>query len=117
MQTYKDLIVWQKSIALTVEIYRVTALFPSNERFSLVSQMRRAVVSIPSNIAEGYGRRGAKENAHAINIAYGSATELETQVIIAKQTNMVDIGQWSVTDTLLQEVLKLLYNYRAYLNK
>ena len=85
MQTYKDLIVWQKSIKLTVEIYRLTALFPSEEKFGITSQMRRCVISIPSNVAEGFGRRGKKENAQFINIAYGSATELETQIIIAKQ--------------------------------
>lgn len=78
MQTYKDLIVWQKSIELVVEIYKITSLFPSEEKFGLVSQMRRCSVSISSNIAEGYARRNKKENANFVNISYGSATELET---------------------------------------
>ena len=87
MQTYKDLVVWQKSITLVVEIYAITALFPSEEKFGLVSQMRRAAVSIPSNIAEGYARKNRKENAQFINIAFGSGAELETQIIIAKRVN------------------------------
>jgi len=117
MQTYKDLIVWQKSIKLTVEIYRLTALFPSEEKFGITSQMRRCVISIPSNVAEGFGRRGKKENAQFINIAYGSATELETQIIIAKELKLALIKEWRKAEQLLEDVLKLLYNYRVYLNK
>lgn len=114
MQTYKDLVVWQKSIELVVEIYRITALFPVEERFGLVSQMRRAAVSIPSNIAEGYARRNKKENAHFVNIAFGSATELETQIIIAKRLNF-QYNQWTVVDRLLNEILRMLYRYRESL--
>ncbi len=117
MQTYKDLMVWQKSIELTVKLYEVTKLLPTEERFGLISQMRRCCVSIPSNIAEGYARRGKKENANFINIAYGSAVELETQVIIAKKLNFIDDSYWNRIDEILLEVLKLLYNYRKYLQQ
>ena len=79
--------------------------------------MRRCVISIPSNVAEGFGRRGKKENAQFINIAYGSATELETQIIIAKELKLEVIKEWRKAEQLLEDVLKLLYNYRVYLNK
>ena len=79
--------------------------------------MRRCVISIPSNVAEGFGRRGKKENAQFINIAYGSATELETQIIIAKELKLALIKEWRKAEQLLEDVLKLLYNYRVYLNK
>ena len=117
MQTYKDLLVWQKSIELTVELYKVTKLLPQEEKFGLISQMRRCCVSIPSNIAEGYARRGKKENANFINIAYGSAVELETQIIISKKLEFLNESSWQKIDTILIEVLKLLYNYRKYLQQ
>ncbi|MBU0596867.1 four helix bundle protein [Patescibacteria group bacterium] len=115
MQTYKDLIVWQKSIELNKEIYRITSLFPTEEKFGLTSQMRRSSVSIASNIAEGYARRNTKENAYFINIAYGSATELETQIIITKDIRLINKNEFTITDGLLESTLKLLYNYRKYL--
>lgn len=115
MQTYKDLNVWKKSIELTIEIYEVTKFFPSDEKFGLTSQMRRCCVSIPSNIAEGYGRRGQKENANFINIAYGSALELETQIIIANKLEYNTEANWEKIDNLLLDVIKLLYKYRDYL--
>jgi four helix bundle protein len=116
MQTYKDLIVWQKSIELTVEIYRLTALFPPEEKFGITSQMRRCSVSIASNIAEGFGRNNRKENAHFVNIAYASATELETQIIISKELHFIDNNEWIKAEKLLEKVLKLSYNYRKYLS-
>ena len=78
MQSYKDLKVWQKSIKLVVKIYKLTSLLPDEEKFGLISQMRRCSVSIPSNIAEGYARKNKKDNARFVSIAYVSATELET---------------------------------------
>lgn len=115
MQTYKDLIVWQKSISLIVEIYRITNMFPSDERFGLVSQIRRCAISIASNIAEGYARKSTKENAQFINIAFGSATELETQVFISKKLRLTQEIEWKKVDGLLDEVLRMLYRYRERL--
>lgn len=115
MKTYKDLLVWQKSIDLVVEMYRVTGLFPIEERFGLISQMRRAAVSVSSNIAEGYGRRNRRENAQFVNIAFGSATELETQIIISKKLHFAE-SQWKKLDDLLVEVLRMLYRYRDVLH-
>lgn len=115
MQTYKDLTVWQKSIALIVEVYKVTNKFAPEEKFGLVSQMRRCAVSIASNIAEGYARKNRKENAQFVNIAFGSATELETQNIISKELKLVSPEAWSKVDQLLNEVLRMLYRYRESL--
>lgn len=110
MMTYKDLDVWQKSMLLVTEVYRLTASFPSEERYSLTSQIKRSAVSIPSNISEGFARRNPKENAQFINIAFGSATELETQLIIAK--NLGFCGSIETVDSLLKDVLSMLFRYR-----
>jgi len=115
MNSYKDLLVWQKSIDLVVEIYHLTKLFPVEEKFCLVSQMRRSVVSITSNIAEGYARKNRRENAQFINIAYGSAVELETQIIISCKLNIINNNQWEKASSLLIEVQKMLYRYRETL--
>lgn len=80
MRKYKDLIIWQRSVEFATSIYRVTSEFPSEEKYGLISQMRRCSVSIPSNIAEGAGRSSDKEYQRFLDIAYGSAYELETQI-------------------------------------
>jgi four helix bundle protein len=80
---YKDLLVWQKGMELAKEVYRVTQPFPNEEKFGLVSQMRRAAVSIPSNIAEGQARHTTKEFIQFVSHAEGSVAELETQLILA----------------------------------
>jgi len=85
MNSYRDLIVWQKSIELVIEIYHLTDLFPKSEIYGLTSQMRRCAVSIPSNIAEGYSRKHRQEYIHFIRIALSSGAELETQIVIAKK--------------------------------
>jgi four helix bundle protein len=82
IQSYRDLIVWQKSVELVTDIYRLVVQFPKNEDYCLSAQIRRAAVSIPSNIAEGYGR-GIKDYARFLRIARGSLFELETQLLIA----------------------------------
>jgi four helix bundle protein len=83
LKNYKDLKVWQKAYQLCLEIYKNTKKFPVEERYGLTSQIRRAVISIPSNIAEGYGRRTTKEYIQSLYIAYGSICELETQILLA----------------------------------
>jgi len=84
MKSYKELLVWQKSMVLVKEIYQLTASFPDVEKFGLTSQMRNAAISIPSNIAEGWGRQSRKSYIQFLRISRGSLFELETQVIIAK---------------------------------
>ncbi|MBI2335014.1 four helix bundle protein [Candidatus Daviesbacteria bacterium] len=109
MHSYKELIVWQKSIALVKEIYKLTVLFPKNEQFVIISQIHRAAISIPSNIAEGYARRSHKEYLQFYSIAYGSALELDTQLIISKELKLAPAGSFRKSEELLVEVIKMLY--------
>lgn len=109
IQSYKELIVWQKAIKLVQLIYELTASFPKNEQFCLTSQIRRAIVSIPSNIAEGYARRSHKEYLQFYSISYGSALEVETQLIISRKLNFGDIKAYSIAENLLEEVIKMLF--------
>ena len=83
IQSYRDLEVWQKSRALVVRIYKLTASFPKEEKLGLSSQLRRAAISIPSNIAEGRSRRATRDYIRFLDIAYGSMAEVETQLFIA----------------------------------
>lgn len=107
---YKDLVVWQKSVDLSVLIYQVTSTFPTSERYGIVDQMRRAAVSIPSNIAEGGGRKlRSQDHYHFLRIAYGSAQELETQLIISNKLNFLTKENCSRCLSLLTEVLKMLF--------
>lgn len=107
MKSHKELIVWQKAIDLVYEIYGITKEMPTSEQFGLVSQMRRASVSIPSNIAEGYSRQGLGEYIQFLSIAYGSASELETQIIISRK--IYPKLNFSKIEVLLNEILKMLF--------
>ena len=107
--SYKDLIVWQKAVELVEAVYKLTSKFPSEEKFAIISQLRRAAVSVPSNIAEGYGRRSNKEYLQFFSIAYGSALELETQLIISKKLKFALEQNFKESDILLEEVKKMLY--------
>jgi four helix bundle protein len=83
VRNYQDLIAWQKAMDLVQAIYKITATFPKEEIYGLSSQLRRAAISIPSNIAEGQGRKSKAEFLHHLSIAYGSLREVETQLLIA----------------------------------
>jgi four helix bundle protein len=100
MSDYKDLEVWKKSIEIVTEIYKLSRSFPESEKFGLTNQMRRAAVSIPSNIAEGSARHHSKDFIHFLRIADGSAAELETQLIISRKLGFADD-----IETLLNEVI------------
>jgi len=110
VNSYKDLIVWQKSMALVVGVYKLTYLFPTDELYGLTSQMRRAAVSLPANIAEGRRRLSRKDFVHFLNIAYASGAELETLILIAKDLSFLDIKTQAVisVDLLLNEIMKIL---------
>ena len=86
LKNYRELKVWQKSYQLCLEIYKITAKFPKDEKFGLTSQIRRAVVSVPSNVAEGYGRKTTADYIESLYIAYGSNCELETQIMLSAET-------------------------------
>jgi len=106
-ESFKDLIVWQKSYKLVLEIYMITSSFPKSETYGLSQQMRKAAVSIPSNIAEGYGRKHKAEYNQFLAIAYGSLLELETQFLLAKDLKYIDNTQ--TVEALLEEVARMLY--------
>ncbi len=89
MHQFKELKVWQKSMDLVVDIYTITTNFPTDEKFGLISQLRRCAVSIPSNIAEGAGRDSDKEFLYFLSIALGSSFELETQLILSQRLNLL----------------------------
>lgn len=108
VNSYKDLIVWQKSVQLVVEIYKTTDDFPREEIYGLTSQIRRSAVSIPSNIAEGRYRGTRKDFIQFLRIAFASGAELETQVIISKQLSRTKNFDYSKIDSLLLEVMKML---------
>ncbi len=103
--SYKELIVWQKAMSLVHEVYKFSSNFPEYERFGLTSQINRAVVSIPSNIAEGWGRGYHKNFVQFLKIARGSLYELETQVLIAKELYSIDSEN---IDGLINEISKML---------
>lgn len=107
--TYKDLIVWKKSVLLIKSIYMVTKKFPREELYSLTDQIRRAAISIASNIAEGYGRKSHKEYLQFYSIAYGSALEVEAQIIISKEQGFITDNEYNETISLLTEIIKMLY--------
>lgn len=108
MMNHKDLIVWQKSMELVTDIYIETRNFPADERYGIVSQMRRAAVSIPSNISEGYGRMNDKETVQFLRVALGSAVELETQILISKNLDFFQINKASELLRDIQAIVKML---------
>lgn len=115
LYSYKELIVWQRAIELATATYQLTDNFPSNEKFGLVSQMRRAAVSVASNIAEGRSRTTRKEFSHFLRIAHGSAAELETQLIIAKKVYAKDVDSKNMEELIL-EMFKMLNSMLKNLN-
>ncbi|HEX5432993.1 MAG TPA: four helix bundle protein [Candidatus Angelobacter sp.] len=114
--SYKDLLVWQKGMELAKEIYKITQTFPAEERFGLVSQMRRASISIPSNIAEGQARRTTKEFIQFISHAEGSVAELETQLILAQDLLYCTNGSPGKAFVLLSELRRMLNSLRRRLD-
>jgi len=105
--SFKDLIVWQKAYKLVLEIYKMTRAFPVSETYGLAQQARRAAVSIPSNIAEGYGRKHQAEYKHFLSIAYGSLLELDTQYLLS--VDLKYTGRNEVVEGLIKEAGSILY--------
>lgn|SRR5690606_2995284 len=108
MHNFKALKVWQLGISLSRLIFEITKAFPSEHKFSLASQMFRSAISIPSNIAEGCGRRSEKEFKQFLSIALGSSFELGTQVIIAKDVILITQEQYSELTSKISEIQKML---------
>lgn len=108
IKTHKDLIVWQKSMELVLLVYQLTSVFPKQETFALKSQMQRAAVSIPSNIAEGRSRGSRKDFVQFLRIAHGSGSELQTQLEIAEKLSFGRKTDYNKAQDLLNEVLRML---------
>lgn len=107
-QSYKDLIVWQKAIALAKIVYQLTQKLPSEEKFGLVAQMRRSAVSIPSNVAEGQARHTTGEFIQFISHAEGSLAELDTQLILTKELGFSDSSNLAAAFKLIDEIRRML---------
>src|SRR5437764_15451544 len=112
MRDFKDLLVWQKAHQLTLDVYKISAKFPNSELFGLTSQMRRAAISIEANIAEGCGRWGDGEFGRFLQIAAGSASELECHLLIAKDLEFVTAAEHRRLKTALDEVCRMLTSLR-----
>lgn len=111
IRDFKDLIVWQKAMDLTVEVYQLVKKLPKEELFALSDQMRRAVTSIPSNIAEGRGRDSIKEYTHFLSIAKGSNAELETQLLLCVKINYLNNSDIEKALGLMKEVGKMFNSF------
>jgi four helix bundle protein len=110
MNNHKELEIWKRSIKLAVSVYKATKGFPSEEKFGLTSQIRRCSVSVPSNIAEGAGRKGNKEFLHFLGIAYGSLCELETQLIISLELEFLNHDVFNNLNEEINEIQKMTYS-------
>jgi len=108
IKSYRDLIVWQKSMDLVEDVYKKTKGFPREELYGLTSQLRQAVVSVPSNIAEGQGRTSTKEFLHHLSIAHGSLCEVGTQILIAHRLGYLEKQDLEALDELTSEVGRLI---------
>jgi four helix bundle protein len=108
IKCFEDLKVWQKSHALSLLIYKITKVFPSDERFGLISQMRRAAVSVSANIAEGFKRRGTKDKINFYNISQSSLTELHNYMILAKDLKYIDQNTLEQVKLSFEEIGKML---------
>ncbi len=108
ISSYRDLVVWQKSMDLVVSVYQLTEVFPKEDVFGLTSQMRRAAVSLPSNIAEGRYRGTRKDFAHFLRIAFASGAELETQLEISRRLSRIPLIEYERMSNQLGEVMKML---------
>lgn len=112
IQSFNEIIAWQKAHALTLSIYQATTLFPKNEEFNLISQIRRCAVSIPSNIAEGFARKSLKDSKRFYIIAEGSLEELKYQILLSKDLNYITVPHYETLLTCMEEVGRLLSRWK-----
>lgn len=111
MQNYRKLQVWQKAHQLVLNIYKITSLFPADEKFGLISQIRRCAVSIPANIAEGSARGSDADYARFLHIALGSVTELDYHLLLAKDLELIGEKEYTVLETDTAEVGRMLNGF------
>ena len=116
MSTFRDLKIWQKAMSLVTEVYRITTYFPDSEKYGLVSQIRRSAVSIPSNIAEGYGRNSNGEFQRYLNISMGSLFELQTQIEIAQNLDYFENDSGAKMYDMSREIERMMSSFMRSLN-
>lgn len=116
MHRYKELKVWQKAIDLAVEVYQITEKLPKEERYGLISQINRCVVSIPSNIAEGAGRNTSKDFNHFLGISLGSSFELDTQLVISNRLGYVSSDDFEKIESELEHIQNMIAKLKQSLN-
>lgn len=117
MHNLRELKIWNKAIDFSVNVYKATSNFPADERFGLTSQLRRAAISIPSNIAEGAGRNSNKEFCNFLGIANGSSYEVQTQLVIANKLGLLQIDVLNELLTQIEELQKMNYAFQQMLSK
>lgn len=117
MHNFEKLIFWQKSIELSKEVYIVCADLPKDEKFGLISQIKRSVISIPSNIAEGAGRNNNNEFFHFLGIANASSFELQTQLILTRELNLLDAEKANSLISKLNKIQRMIYTFKSNLKK
>ena len=117
VQTFEDLIVWQKAHALTLAIYKATKKFPNEERYGITNQIRRAAASVSANIVEGHSRKSKKEFLHFLSISKGSLEELKYFLILSRDLNYLNKNEFDVLLKLYNEVSKILYAFTQSLLK
>ena len=108
MKTHKNLDVWKISIELVTDVYQTTKSFPKEELYGITNQIRRSAVSSPSNIAEGAGRNSKNEFAHFLSISMGSLSELETQIIIAKNIGYIEINTLNKINLTIDKIRRMI---------
>ena len=117
VKTYRDLVVWQKSMVLVTEVYEISKKFPKDELYGLTSQNRRCAISLPSNIAEGYGRNSTNDYIHFLRIASGSLYELQTQMEISLNLQYIDRREFENLYELSREIERMLSSLIRKLRK
>jgi four helix bundle protein len=115
IKSYRDLEVWQKARKLVKEIYTLSQNFPREEQFGLTSQIRRAAISIPSNIAEGHSRQSTKDYISFISIAIGSVAEVDTQLVLAQDLNYISPQDYSAVESNIHSLQQMLHKLRSAL--
>jgi four helix bundle protein len=115
MRPHESLAVWNKAVDFVVIVYKATESFPREEKFGLTSQIRRAAVSIPANIAEGAGRKSSKEFAHFLSNAQGSASELETELLISHRLGLIKEDNYLRLSTFLDEIGRMITGLSQHL--
>ena len=115
MHQFKELLIWQKSRLFCSKMYATTACFPDSEKFGLTNQLRRAAVSIPSNIAEGSSRKSNKDFSRFLEIAIGSAYEIETQLLIASDLGFIEVSISDEIISKLHEIIKMISKFKSTL--